>query len=77
MIDTQDHQHAVDKSPTPTVLHGVLANEGTARSATEQLQERLLDVGLPGLRPRRTLPPVENRSLLEQTRATPELVMQR
>ena len=57
IIEVEDHQHANDVPITPAdVLRGVLANEGTERSATEQLQRRCLDAGLAGPQPRAAPP---------------------
>ena len=57
MIDIEGHQDADAELITPAdVLRNVLAREGTERSATEQRQQRFIDAGLPGMRPRLQLP---------------------
>jgi len=76
MIDSEEHQAATNKLITPAeVLRGVLTNEGTERSATEQLQQRLVDAGLPGLQPRHT-PPAPARGRPQQPLAMSAPVMQ-
>ncbi len=78
MIDIEEHQNAPAELITPTeVLRGVLANEGTERSATEQLQQRYIDAGLPGMRPRQQLPAPRPRGLTQQQRPMSQLGMQR
>ncbi|MEJ7725546.1 MAG: MobF family relaxase [Actinomycetes bacterium] len=52
MIDKEDHQDFTQPIMPAELLRGVLANEGTERSATEQLQQRCLDAGLAGPEPR-------------------------
>lgn len=77
MIDKEDHQDPTE-SITPTeVLRGVLANEGTERSATEQLQQRCLDAGLGGPQPRAAPPAPRYDSPYRQQQATSASAMQR
>jgi len=77
MIDIEEHQHASAELITPAeVLRGVLANEGTERSATEQIQRRFIDAGLPGMRPRLQLPIHRYGGPAQHQRARPAPAMQ-
>jgi hypothetical protein len=45
--EQEDHRHAIGEPPsTQQVLRKVLATEGTERSATEQLQQRVIETEL-------------------------------
>ena len=59
VIDNEDHLDPTKPSTPTEVLRGVLANEGTERSATEQLQQRCLDDGLARPLPRPTPPALQ------------------
>ena len=51
VIDSEEHQHPTKLITPAEVLRCVLANEGTERSATEQLQQRYIEAGMPGMQP--------------------------
>lgn len=77
MIDSEKHQDALAESITPAeVLRGVLAHEGTERSATEQLQQRYVDAGRPGMRPRQASLATQYGSPPQRLQAGPAPAMQ-